>query len=240
MRRTLFKTKFKIVANIAFVFLAKSTFAVAADCQEDYRTEENTVFEKIQISDLCFLKISPAQTSGLAYRQYYFFNSGKVLIFNSFGIGDREQTGARTFLFLPVHQSPFFRRIQDQVWAHGSNRHLELRFDTQTSHPLEVRQGELVVDPRISVENNGGLEFKKITATYFDFGFRIGGDPAADPRGSAKLIDPAGKTCRLQNKQFLIYDSEGDYRLKFAANQLKAKLTKLCPRLDLTQLDEIK
>ena len=74
-------------------------------CRDVFQTHGKMKFARQFFTnpDACFLSVNPDYSPDLIYRNFIFRETGKLLVFNSYGPGDQSiMTGARVFYFFPL------------------------------------------------------------------------------------------------------------------------------------------
>ena len=186
-------------------------------------------------SGLCFVSISPTDTTGLIYRNYGIFSDGMLLVFNSFGDSEdtAKDTGAREFYFFPRAQVPAL-----SIDAGGPSVSVRmadgglLSFDPATAQPNAAERGSVSVAPRLDRGNRGGLEFPSYSGLMLDVGFRMGELPSGRPSAESSFRDANGRLCAVKNSEVFAY-ANGERSFRFDDPGLKALLKTRCPSLSV-------
>ncbi len=150
----------------------------------------------------CYVSVDDSKFRGMVYRNYLFSSKSDVMIFNSLGNGPiGSDTGARVF---------YLRPYKNQLgWRFAKSGDLEVlmpsgavaRFDREKADFVELTGGEVLVDPEVNRNNNGGVEIKFDEGFVIDSGFRFGGHPSTrmDRKSYVTLRD--GEACEVENKE---------------------------------------
>ncbi|MBI2363212.1 MAG: hypothetical protein HYV15_07510, partial [Elusimicrobia bacterium] len=182
---------------------------------------------------LCFVSITPMDSTGLVYRNYGVFSDGMLMVFNSFGDGDdtAKFTGAREFYFFP--RAGALRLAIDPAAPSVSVTMADggvLAFDPATAQVRAVDRGSVTVAARVDPADKGGVEFPAYSGLMLDAGFRMGELPSGRPGAESVFRDANGRSCAVKNSEVYAY-AGGDRSFKFDDAALKAFLKTRCPNL---------
>ncbi|MBC7420731.1 MAG: hypothetical protein H7328_08385 [Bdellovibrio sp.] len=181
---------------------------------------------------VCFLSITPRNIIDLKYRDYYFSNSGELMVFNSYGDGDPSKTTSSRdyFLFPLITDYPDYSiEDNDDVTIKMVSGH-ELRLSAVDFSIVSLTPGTFTELP-LSPKNKGGVEIMPARGFWVDGGFKMGGT-GFDHANNKSIIHSANssKSCSLTNKEFLGY-ANGNYGFKYQGADLQKFFTQKCPDL---------
>jgi hypothetical protein len=180
----------------------------------------------------CFVDIGPAYAPNMVYRSYSFFDTGLLMVFNSYGEGTNSATtGAREYYFFPRSGKPALQMDAAAgtilvTMADGD----VVSIDSTTAQIASSSRGEVAVSPRIDPANLGGVEFPHYDGLMLDTGYARGGSPANSPDRQSTFRSPQGQLCRVANREIFAYAGR-DHTFKFDDAALSAFLKKRCPAL---------
>ncbi len=185
--------------------------------------------------DWCMLSVDPAEVSTFVYRSFLVTSDGILMVFNSYGEGnDSLFTGAREFYFFPRTSVPDGKVSGNILSVKAANPKAIFYFDTRTDKLVKMANGEIVEDPQVNANNNGGVEIKSFKGLMLDVGFALGHDPAMDRNRNVSFRDEAGQVCTLKATDVFRYPS-GDVKFAFPTDAgLKIYLAKKCPHLKIS------
>jgi hypothetical protein len=204
-----------------------------AQCTELYKAFGDWRFHRQPITnpDDCFLSALSVNVPGLLYRSYL-FTMGELMVFNSFDANDSSAgTGARVYFFFPRNQTPDIEDVGDVVYMKSSFKGVNLGIDYKKGVVTGFTGITAKIDPKITPENNGGVEVLSSPTLWLDLGFAQGHDPSTEPARIAVFHDVNGKTCAVKNSELFDYYNDGDDSFKYSDADLKVFLAKRCPSL---------
>lgn len=178
----------------------------------------------------CVLSIKPYRGPGLIYRSYLFTSKGLLMVFNSYGPGGIDKTGAREFYFFPRTAYPSFEDLGENIKIRTSDPYQFFIMDKENGRFLDFSFGSISEDPIVSATNNGGIEIQS-QGLILDVGYMQGNSPAADPKRKSVFHDGQGNSCQVQNKEVFRYFGTGDVDFKFEDRDLRTFLKLRCPNL---------
>lgn len=180
----------------------------------------------------CLVDIQPSFSPGALYRSYAFFDTGLLMVFNSYGEGaNSATTGSREYYFFP-RSSPVGLKMDaaagtiQVTMANGD----EVSIDSTTAQIRSSSRGEATVSPRVDPANLGGVEFPRYDGLMLDTGYSRGGSAADKPERQSTFRSAYGQLCRVANREIFAY-ADGDHSFKFNDAELSAFLKKRCPAL---------
>lgn len=181
----------------------------------------------------CFMSALSVEVPGLLYRSFLFTGHGELMVFNSYdgNVDSAASTGARVFYFFPRNQIPDIEDVGNIVFMKGAFAGLSLSIDYKTNTVVGFNGIEATIDPKVTPENQGGVEIKKSPTLWLDIGFSQGHDPTADHNRTAVFHDLNGKTCQVKNSEIFTYLADGDNTFKYSDAGLKQFLKSRCPAL---------
>lgn len=183
----------------------------------------------------CFISVSPRNIANLKYRDYYFDQLGRFMVFNSYGNGPIESyTGARDFFLFPiVDQYPDFSFEQNgDVIIKMVSGH-QLRISGKDFSLVSLSDGTVSEKP-LSNKNAGGVEITLTKGFWLDTGFRLGGLNIANPNKSTLFKSPATKeSCSVKNSKFMDYADKDNPDFKYNGEPFIQFIRTTCPRLGL-------
>ena len=231
------KTTLLILATLSsFVNQAQAEFS-RAKCEE-VLTRSGVVQVNRQWdanARRCFISISPRNIVDLKYRDYYFDNSGQMMVFNSYGNGpDSETTGARVFYLFPVvndYPDYSFEPNGDVIIKLVSGHEFKV---SGKDFSIVSLSGGILSEKPLSKTNGGGVEIKLTEGFWMDAGFKMGGTRLESPKNKSTLkAAGSSNSCSLQNNSFLNYSGFGDYDFKYSGITWLSFLKNKCPQLNL-------
>jgi hypothetical protein len=228
--------------SILFTFLLLALPTARAEFSNAKCSEVLTGNDIIQVNRqwdpsrrACFISVHPRQVTGLKYRDYYFDNSGRFMVFNSYGYGpDSTFTGARDFFLFPVvsEYPDFSVESNGDVLVKMVSGH-QLRISGKDFSLLSLSSGQVSEKP-LSNSNNGGVEIKLTQGFWLDAGFRLGGLNISDPEKTSSFNSAASKSaCVVKNKNFMTYLGGGDEEFKLTGADFVKYVKATCPKLGL-------
>lgn len=180
----------------------------------------------------CFVDIGPSLSQSMIYRSYAFFDTGLLMVFNSYGEGTNSATtGSREYYFFP-RSGKLDLKIDAAAgtiavtMANGD----EVAIDSTTAQIRSMSRGEVAVSPRIDPSNQGGVEFPHYDGLMLDTGYSRGGSAAHSPDRVSTFRTGQGQLCRVVNRELFRY-AGGDHFFKFDDAELSAFLKKRCPAI---------
>ncbi|MBC7466588.1 MAG: hypothetical protein H7256_11410 [Bdellovibrio sp.] len=184
-------------------------------------------------SRTCFISVHPRQVKDLKYRDYFFDNTGRFMVFNSYGAGpDSTYTGARDFFLFPViNDYPDFSfEPNGDVLVKTVSGHI-LRVSGKDFSLVSLSDGTVKEKP-LSTKNAGGVEITLKKGFWLDTGFRLGGLNIASPSNSTSFKSPKmTETCLVKNKTFMDYDANGEPDFKLTGDSFVQFVKAQCPKL---------
>lgn len=180
----------------------------------------------------CFVDVGPSNSRDMIYRSYAFFDTGLLMVFNSYGEGSNSATtGSREFYFFP--RSGKLDLKMDAAagtitvtMADGD----EVAIDSTTAQIRSISRAEVAVAPKIDPSNQGGVEVSRFDGLMLDTGYSRGGSAANSPDRPSTFRSGQGQLCRVTNREIFKY-AGGDHFFKFDDAELSAFLKKRCPAI---------
>lgn len=215
---------------VAFPFLA---WSATPPCEEKLESHGPLVYSRQLFSETsCFLFVRPKNSPELIYRSLILRETGKLLVFNSYGSGPSEtDTGARVYYFFPRKINPNFSLSENKVRVHVSDGLFKIIFDAESGRLLSAEGARISQDPKIYPENKGGIEISSFRGLMLDSGFSMGSDPSADQSRESIFTDQMGRRCTVKNSEVFLIDSSGESTFKFTDKNLAKFISKRCPGL---------
>ena len=146
-------------------------------CTEIYKAFGNWRFHRQPESnpDDCFMSALSVKVPGLLYRSYLFTN-GELMVFNSYddSVESSSGTGARVFLFFPRNQLPNIEDVGNVVYMKSSFAGISLGIDYVKDQVVGFTGIKATIDPKVTPENNGGVEIQSSPTLWLDLGFAQG------------------------------------------------------------------
>jgi hypothetical protein len=181
----------------------------------------------------CYAVVSPVTFPGMVYRTFTFFDTGLLMVFNSYGKGgNTDSTAAREFYFFP-RSGRLELKMDAQAgtvsvtMANGD----EIDVDTATAQIQSSSRGVVTVARRVSPANRGGTEFRYYDGLMLDVGFARGDSPASSPDGVSVFRNRTGRRCSVANRELFNYSAHREHVFKFTDAELSNWLRKRCPDL---------
>ncbi len=184
-------------------------------------------------SRTCFIDLHPRNVMNNRYRDYYFDNHGQLMVFNSYGDGpDSKMTAARDFFLLPqVEDYPDYSiEANGDVVIKTVSGHL-FKISAKVFSIISLTPG-LISEKTLSPDNKGGVEFTLKEGFWLDGGFMKGASRLQHPELTTIVkTSKNSKTCSILNRDYLNYNSDGDFTFKYENEKLTAFLKLKCPSL---------
>lgn len=180
----------------------------------------------------CFADVGPSYAPGMVYRSYAFFDTGLLMVFDSYGKGTNSATtGSREFYFFPRSEKVGLEMDAASgtilvTMANGD----AVSIDSTTAQIRSSSRGEVIVSPRVDPANLGGVEFPRYGGLMLDAGYARGRSPSDSRDGQSTFRSAQGQLCRVANREIFAY-ADGDHAFKFDDAGLSAFLKKRCPAL---------
>ena len=203
-------------------------------CRDVFQTHGKMKFARQFFTnpDACFLSVNPDYSPDLIYRNFIFRETGKLLVFNSYGPGDQSiMTGARVFYFFPRQQIPAFNIQGSTAHISTSQKNANFFWNTATGLLSGNSQLQIIEDPKIYPENQGGVEIPYFKGLLLDAGFRLGEDPSSELSKKSIFRDEKNETCVVKNSEIFAQDPGGEIKFRLSDAELKKYLNKNCPSL---------
>lgn len=230
------------------LFLCVLSTGVAAgakmkeDCTEFYeKAGAIRYYRQYFAPSSCYVSLGPQNTSNMIYRTYLATQDGLLMVFNSFGPGGNEMTGARSYYFFPRVRLPNAELSDVKapgvtsraavVSLHTANDKASAVFDAESGDLVSVGGAKVRVDPQIHPGNSGGVEIKDFEGLMLDLGFARAHDPVEEKNRVVYFQDHLGNRCGLKVSEIFKYSS-GDVILP-GDGEIKALLGSRCPQLKL-------
>lgn len=223
---------------MVYLFSLSSSFLAQADqdlCPQKFWTHRGTAVQQGYFSSTktCYMSVRARTTFGLEYRNFLFTSRGLMMVFNSFGDGPSSSTtGASEFFFFPLTHQLSVDFIDENVIVTMANG-AKATFDADKAYLLDIENTDLVVDPIVRNDNEGGVTILKSQNFRYELGFQLGMSPSWFPNRVMKVIDSNEISCRLRNKEIFVKKNDEIYHLYPTNISLKKFLGKRCPNLSL-------
>lgn len=233
------KNYFGITLLIGALFYGSLASAEFTNGKCDYVLTGNKVIQVNRQWDpatrTCFLSISPRNVVNLTYRDFYFDNSGRFMVFNSYGPGpDSTHTGARDFFLFPIESDypDYSFEPNDDLIVKMVSGH-QLRISGKDFSLVSLSSGKVSEKP-VSTKNAGGVEITLQTGFWMDTGFRLGGLNIADA-AKRTLFKSAKQTsvCSMKNNLFMDYTHPDDPEFRLTGDAFLKFTKSTCPQLGL-------
>lgn len=184
-------------------------------------------------SQTCFMTVRAMNSTGLIYRDFLFTSRGLMMVFNSFGDGPSSSTtGASEFLFFPIVQKLAVEFSDDLVvitMANGS----KVSFDAEKAFPLDLQDGDLLVDPIVRIGNDGGVSVLNFDGVRFEVGFQMGMSPSWYLNRQTQIKDRDGQVCQVRNSEIFVKKDDEIFHRYSSNESLRSFLSRRCPALTL-------
>lgn len=221
---------------LALFILFSSSFSFANEdtvCGERNEIQGPYIFTRQFFNpSACFLSVRPSYAPTLIYRSFIFRETGKLLVFNSYGPGDSsKKTGARVFHFFPRNQLPNFSLNGTDVTVMGAQKDVNFSFNSVSGQIASSPTLEISEDSQIHAKNKGGVEISYFHGLLLDSGFSLGVDPTSNLAGKSIFRDEKNNQCQVSNSEIFTEDNDGDIVFKLSDQSLKKFLTYKCPAI---------
>lgn len=153
-------------------------------------------------SNGCLIYVANAHRSGLIFRSYIFSQAGALQVFESYGPGEEaEQTGSRTYFFLPRIQVPTIQPVANNTDLLEITTAAQVRFrlDTRTARLTSLVDGDFLEFPEIIPQNEGGFEILSAPRLWIDTGYARGQAAYENLSRTSLVTDARGRSCTLTN-----------------------------------------
>ena len=229
----------KATAIASILTFSSQVLAIKAPpqfCPEIIDRVAQTQIHQVSNQEKTDCYISAANTNNyvnLIYRSFVVSNDS-LMVFVSLGDGPEDKTtGAKEFYFFPRDQ----RMAKYSVSNDAAEMTIHGRFDvdfiinTESSQLVDMTNGKLKVDPRISADNDGGVFITPTKGLVFELPFKLGSAPSADLRRNGLFKDAFNNKCSVRIGTIFKATGDGDTVIKYNDFQLKNALAKLCPQI---------
>jgi len=192
----------------------------------------NVDYHTIAGSDGCLIYVANSNRSGLLFRSYIFSQAGALQVFESYGPGEEsEQTGSRTYFFLPRIQAPTIQHVSENSNFMEITTAAQVRFrlDTRTATLTSMIDGDFLQFPEIIPENEGGFEILNAPRLWIDTGYARGQAAFENLSRTSLVTDAQGRSCHISNAQ--LFRRRGSEVILKDDLEIRSVLATLCPRL---------
>ena len=226
---------FPSAALLAISLLGSTGSAWGTGCGYEQAMTAGTIVNRFATTGLgCTLQLTPIAKPHQIYREFWLDERGRFLVVSSVEGPAETSVGYRTFFLFPRRGLPRFSLLPDGnvriVTASGR----AMTFAAADASLKSVDGGTFSSDPRINLENDGGIELQ-IPQLVIDSGFSVGTVSYADPARKSVVRDALGATCTVRNDE--LFSNEGTYggepNFRFHTDELLAIfLRSRCPGLN--------
>lgn len=240
MKSLFFRTGLFLTITASSGLLPLTSHAWNPGCDYRQRTQGGTVANRFETTALgCVVQITPLDKPNLRYREYWFDERGRLLVYTSINGPDATSTGYRSYFLFPRRRNPDFRIENDGSIAVTLSTGELMRFSTDTTRIQAFPSGIFTESPEISLNNGSGVELRSTGGILLDSGYRIGGISYSDLGAPAVFHDNKGHSCAIRNGEAFsnINTYYGEPNFIFPTDGALADfLAKRCPDLDISSL----
>ncbi|MFN3454706.1 MAG: hypothetical protein ACK41T_07055 [Pseudobdellovibrio sp.] len=216
---------------------ADTVKTTAKGCDAKYEIVRESQIQQLQTQerDACFITIDNRNNyQTMTYRSYLASNEGSLFLFVSYGRGvDYGNYGAKEFYFFP-------RNVKEQTYVVSSDAlkidvlgsvNFDFTFDSISSQLVSVTNANLVVDPKISPDNDGGVFITPKKGLVYELPFVVGNAPSVVFSAYGTFKDAYGNKCKVQVGKMFRPVRNGDSEFRHTDAQLKKYLKTNCPAI---------
>lgn len=219
----------------ALLLLASTAFAAQCEYKQEFYGE--MVANRFYTMSLgCVAQITPRNKPELVYREYYFDERGRFLVFQSLPGSYETATATRSYFLFPRKQEPTFSRTAD-----GS---IEVRMASGGAVYLSAQEAKVLSMPGLNFSEPAGgrlereafLSIEKYPGLLLDTGWKIGATGYSDRNATSEFRDSAGHACSVSNSEIFDYVNilYGEPTFYYETDaKLAAFLKERCPQLEV-------
>ena len=227
-----------ITTLLLSIFSAFQVQAAPSPCTAEQIVGRGVVASRFNTVALgCVVQVTPRSKPNLQYREFWFDERGRMLVFSSIPGEDIDKaTGTRTYFIFPRRELLSFSALE--------NGDLSLRLATGDDAVFTADEARLSSFPgqfseerQVSLDNRSGVELSSFHGILLDAGWKTGGEAYKDPDGISMLSDEHNHKCAIRNNEFFFYVNMyySEPNLVYPQDaELEKFLSKRCPNLDLS------
>lgn len=238
--KSLFSRSVFQIAIFASLLMPLQGHAWNAGCDYRQQIQAKTVLNRFATTALgCVVQVTPFNKPDLVYRDYWFDERGRFLVYTSTSGPDATSTGYRSYFLFPRRRNPDFEIAADGGITVTLSTGEIMRFSADTTRILSFPGGSFTELPEISLENGGGVELHSTGGIFLDTGYRIGTVSYSNLNAPAVFKDGKGHDCRIRNGDVFsnVNTYYGEPNFIFPTDkELAGFLARRCPELDLSSL----
>lgn len=216
-----------------------SSAQAAFDCKYEQMNANATAAAHFFTATLgCVVNITPIDKPNQVYREYYFDERGRFLIFDSVNGSWETSTGYRSYFIFPRGHEPNFK--------HNSNGGFLVQLASGTSITISTESSRIIEFPGYVFNesqqvdlSSSSFEISSHPGILLDTGWRLARASYFDSGEKSVFSDPSGKKCNVVNDEIFDYVNAiyGEPLFRFQSEEKLADfLSFRCPDLDLTSL----
>jgi hypothetical protein len=187
----------------------------------------------------CVVQMTPKEKPEMRYREYWFDERGRFLVYSSIGEGDPLLfSGTRSYFLFP-------RKQQLSVALNNEGRPTvtlasgdQIVFSEDNGRIVSF-PGEFTESEDVTFENLGGVEIKAFKGIVLDSGWKVGVEAYKSPEAHSFFVDESGRKCLVRNNEVFFYENMyyGEPNLTYPDDASLATFLKArCPELDVSRL----
>lgn len=230
-----------------FILLVHAIFSLSAaaapQCQSNQSITDQTVANRFYTVTLgCLVNVTPLHKPGLIYREYYFDERGRFLIFDSVTGPAESASGYKSYFLFPRRNEPNFTILPDGnvsvLLANGQSALLS----SSSSRLIQMTGSDFYETAQPEIHSQA-FELKFYRGIWLRTGWAAGRAAYLNAAGKSSFVDQNGIVCDVGNEEIfdyvnMIYSEPVFY---FQSDlKLAEFLTNRCPNIDTSALFGVK
>lgn len=204
-----FDIKETSLGGIMFILLIQVVFSLSAlaaqQCPYNQSISNEAVANRFYtVSMGCLVSVTPLHKPDLVYREYYFDERGRFLVFDSVAGPAETATGYKSYFLFPRKNEPNF-----DVQANGNISVLlangeKADFSSSSSRIIQIAGGEFSESANPQIHEQA-FELKSYRGIWLRSGWAMGKAAYLDAERNSTFADQDGHTCEVKNTEIFDY-----------------------------------
>lgn len=216
-----------------------STAHAAFDCKYEQMNAGVTAAAHFYTTTMgCVVNIAPINKPNQVYREYYFDERGRFLVFDSVGGPWETSVGYRSYFIFPRGHEPSFKHNTNGSFSVLLASGASISVSSESSRIMEFPGYVFNESEQVNLSSSS-FDIISHPGILLDTGWRLARAPYYDSGEESFFSDPAGKKCSVVNDEVFDYVNTiyGEPLFRFQSEEKLAEfLSARCPSLDLTSL----
>lgn len=204
----------QIVLSVSILVLSQLVYShsqaqklLGEDCPREQILNGYWAFHRFfTVGNGCLVQVTPIHKTTMIYREYVFYQSGRIVIFDSTPGTYETATSQRSYYLLPATQAPQLEQRGREVVVTTASGEQAL-FNDSDIFMLDFRGRGLIYKEEkvIDLSPEGHFQILSSQFPFIDAGWKIGTFAHSDPNSYSTLVFPGDIRCGIKNNFIFQY-----------------------------------